>query len=63
MEFKFLLSALVLSEMKNAELQKRIDGFEMISETLSNEVDRLSDEIKQIEQLRYKEFSFLKLVA
>jgi hypothetical protein len=63
MKLKFLLFALVLSEVKNAELQKRIDGFENITASLASEVDRKSKEIKQIKQGRYKKPSSLQLVA
>jgi hypothetical protein len=63
MKLQFLLFALVLSEVKNAELQKRIDGFELITASLSNEVDRQSKEIKALKQKRYKKSSSLHLVA
>jgi hypothetical protein len=63
MKLKFLLFALVLSEVKNAELQKRIDGFENITASLASEVDRQSKEIKQIKQRRYKKPGSLQLAA
>jgi hypothetical protein len=63
MELKFLLFALVLSEEKSAELQKRIKGFEMITENLSSEVDRQSKEIRLLKQKRFKKSRSLQLVA
>ncbi len=63
MKLKFLLFALVLSEVKNAELQKRIDGFESITASLADEVDRQSEEIKLLKQKRYKKSGSLQLAA
>jgi cell division septum initiation protein DivIVA len=63
MKLKFLLFALVLSEERNAELQKRIEGFERITSSLSNEVDKQSKEIKALKQNRYKKSSSLQLAA
>jgi hypothetical protein len=43
-ETTFLLFALVSSEARNAELEKRIRGFEKLTENLSNEIDRRAGE-------------------
>jgi hypothetical protein len=63
MKLKFLLFALVLSEERNAELQKRIDGFERITTSLADEVDRQSEEIKLLKQKHYKKSGSLQLAA
>jgi hypothetical protein len=63
MKLKFLLFALVLSEVKNVELQKRIDGFESIAASLASEVDRQAKEIRLLKQKRYKKSSSLQLAA
>ena len=63
MKLNFLLFALVLSEEKNAELQKRVKGFEMITENLSSEVDRQSKEIRLLKQKRFRKSRSLELVA
>ncbi len=43
-ETTFLLFALVWSKARNAELEKRIQGFERLTENLSNEIDRRAGE-------------------
>jgi hypothetical protein len=63
MKLKFLLFALVLSEVRIAELQKRVGGFERITASLADEVDQQSKEIKLLKQQRYKKSSSLQLVA
>lgn len=63
MKLKFLLFALVLSEVKNAELQKRVSGFERITAGLADEVDRQSKKIKLLRRKRYKKSNSLELVA
>ncbi len=49
MEQANLYDLLAKSEEKNAVLEKRIKGFEMNNESLSNEVDR---QRKELESLR-----------
>lgn len=43
-ETTFLLFALVSSEARNAELEKRIKGFERLTGNLSKEIDRRAGE-------------------
>ncbi len=43
-ETTFLLFTLVWSKAKNAQLEKRIQGFERLTENLSNEIDRRAGE-------------------
>ncbi len=44
METIFLLFALVSLGVRNAELEKKIRGFERLTENLSNEIDRRAGE-------------------
>ncbi len=41
-----LFLALALSEARNAELNKRVEGFERMTKTLSTEIDRQREEIE-----------------
>ncbi len=52
METTFLLFALVLSEARNVELEKKIKGFESLTQALSMEVDRQREEIEFMKKKR-----------
>ncbi len=61
METTFLLFALVSSEARNAGLEKRIKGFEKLTENLSNEIDRRAGEVASPKRKDFHDLnSFLK---
>jgi hypothetical protein len=45
-----LFLVLALSEARNAELNKRVEGFERMTKTLSTEIDRQRKEIELMSQ-------------
>jgi hypothetical protein len=47
-----LLIILILSEIKNAELEKKVEGFENLTKGLSMEVDRQRKEIEAMKRQR-----------
>ena len=55
--------ALVLSEMRNAELEKKIKGFENLTKILSLEVDRQREEIETMKQRKVLNFNNLRKAA
>jgi hypothetical protein len=56
--------ALVLSETRNAELNKRVEGFERMTKTLSTEIDRQRKEIELMSQKgKVLKFNHLRRVA
>jgi predicted site-specific integrase-resolvase len=60
-ETTFLLFALVSSEARNAGLEKRIKGFEKLTENLSNEIDRRAGEAASLKRKDFHDSnSFLK---
>jgi hypothetical protein len=60
-ETTFLLFALVSSEARNAELEKRIEGFERLTGNLSNELDRRAGEAASPKRRDFRDSnSFLK---
>lgn len=63
MQIEYILFALVLSEVRNIELEKRIKGFERLTLSLSNEIDRQSKEIRLLKQRRSKNSKSLRLAA
>ncbi len=64
METTFLLFALVLSEARNAELERKIKGFESLTEALSTEVDRQRVEVELIKKKgKVLKFNHLRKVA
>jgi hypothetical protein len=64
METTNLYFALVLSEVRNVELTKKIKGFENLTETLSAEVDRQRVEIESVKRKgKVLKFNHLRKVA
>lgn len=64
MENTNLLLALVLSEVRNAELEKKNKGFERLVEILSMEVDRQRAQIEAMKkQGKVLKFNSLKKAA
>jgi hypothetical protein len=64
MEITNLFCILALSEARNAELNKRVEGFERIAETLSTEIDRQRKEIELMSQKgKVLKFNNLRKVA
>jgi hypothetical protein len=61
MELTNLLIVLYLSEARNVELQKRVNGFERLLTIFSNEIDRQRKEIDSMKQKR--EFNLFRRVA
>jgi hypothetical protein len=55
--------ALVLSETRNAELEKRIKGFENLTKILSLEVDNQRKEIEAMNQRKVLKFNNLRKAA
>jgi hypothetical protein len=55
--------ALVLSEMRNAELEKKIKGFENLTKILSLEVDKQREEIETMKQGKVLKFNNLRKAA
>jgi hypothetical protein len=59
-----LFILLVLSEVRNAGLEKRIRAFESLVKILSNEIDRQREEIESMKrQSRFKSFNPIRRVA
>ncbi len=64
MSIKNLFFVLALSEMRNAELNKRVEGFERMTKTLSTEIDRQRKEIELMSQKgKVLKFNHLRKVA
>jgi hypothetical protein len=61
MELTNLLIVLYLSEARNVELQKRVNGFERLLTIFSNEIDRQRKEIDSMKQKR--EFNLFRRAA
>jgi hypothetical protein len=55
--------ALVLSETRNAELEKRIKGFENLTKILSLELDKQREEIETMKQRKVLKFNNLRKAA
>ncbi len=61
METTFLLFTLALLKARNAELEKRIKGFERLTGNLSNEIDRRAGEFASPKRKDFHDSnSFLK---
>jgi hypothetical protein len=64
MKLTNLSIALVLSEMKNAELEKKVKGFESLTKALSMEIDAQRQEIELMKQNgKVLKFNQLRKVA
>jgi uncharacterized coiled-coil protein SlyX len=64
MKLTNMFIALVLSETRNAELEKKVKGFESIVKVLSTEVDRQQNEIELMKrQGKVLKFNPLKKAA
>jgi hypothetical protein len=63
MKFTNLSIALVLSETRNAELEKRVKGFEKLTKILSLEVDNQRKEIEAMKQRKVLNFNNLRKAA
>jgi hypothetical protein len=64
MEIINLYFVLVLSEARNKELNRKVEGFERITEALTTEVDRQRKEIELIKQRgKVLKFNRLRKVA
>ncbi len=61
MELTNLLIVLYLSEARNVELQKRVNGFERLLTIFSKEIDRQRKEIDSMKQKR--EFNLFRRAA
>jgi hypothetical protein len=61
MELTNLLIVLYLSEARNVELQKRVNGFEKLLTIFSKEIDRQRKEIDSMKQKR--EFNLFRRAA
>jgi hypothetical protein len=58
------LIILVLSEVRNKELERKVNGFENLVKVLSMEVDRQREEIELLKrQKRFQGFNPLRRVA
>jgi hypothetical protein len=55
--------ALVLSETRNAELERKIKGFENLTKILSIEVDNQRKEIETMKQRKVLKFNNLRKAA
>ncbi len=55
--------ALVLSETRNVELEKKIKGFENLTKVLSLEVDKQQKEIESMKQRKVLKFNNLHKAA
>ncbi len=55
--------ALVLSETRNVELEKKIKGFENLTKILSLEVDNQREEIESMKQRKVLKFNNLRKAA
>jgi len=58
-----LCLVLALSEARNANLEKKLKGFESLAKVLSMEVDRQRKENESIKQQRVVKFNHLRKVA
>jgi hypothetical protein len=59
-----LFLALVFSEARNVELNKRVESFERMTKTLSTEIDRQRKEIELMSQKgKVLKFNHLRKVA
>jgi hypothetical protein len=63
MKLTNLSIALVLSETRNAELEKKIKGFENLTKILSIEVDNQRKEIEAMKQRKVLKFNNLRKAA
>ncbi len=64
MKITNLFFVLALSEARNAELNKRVEGFERMTKTLSTEIDRQREEIELMNQRgKVLKFNHLRRVA
>jgi hypothetical protein len=63
MKLTNLSIALVLSETRNAELEKRIEGFENLTKVLSLEADNQRKEIEAMKQRKVLKFNNLRKAA
>jgi hypothetical protein len=64
MTFTNISIALVLSETRNAELERKIKGFESLTKVLSLEVDRQRGEIESVKKKgKILKFNHLRKVA
>jgi hypothetical protein len=64
MKLTNLSIALVLSETRNAELEKKVKGFESLTKALSTEVDRQRGEIESMKKKgKVLKFNHLRRVA
>ncbi len=63
MKLTNLSIALVLSETRNAELEKRVKGFENLTKVLSLEVDSQRKEIELMKQRKVLKFNNLRKAA
>jgi hypothetical protein len=63
MKLTNLSIALVLSETRNAELEKKIKGFENLTKVLSIEVDNQRNEIEAMKQRKVLKFNNLRKAA
>jgi hypothetical protein len=57
-ETTFLFFALALLKARNAELEKRIKGFERLTGNLSNEIDRRAGEFASPERNNFQDLDF-----
>ncbi len=58
-----LYLVLFLSEIRNAELKRKVKGFENLTKSLSLEVDKQRNEIEAIKHRKVLKFSNLRKVA
>jgi ssRNA-specific RNase YbeY (16S rRNA maturation enzyme) len=63
MKLTNLSIALVLSETRNAELEKKIKGFENLTKVLSLELDKQQEEIESMKQRKVLKFNNLRKAA
>jgi hypothetical protein len=63
MKLTNLSIALVLSEMRNAEFEKKIKSFENLTKILSIEVDNQRKEIEAMKQRKVLKFNNLRKAA
>jgi ssRNA-specific RNase YbeY (16S rRNA maturation enzyme) len=63
MTFTNISIALVLSETRNAELERKIKGFESLTKVLSLEVDKQREQIESMKQRKVLKFNNLRKAA
>lgn len=63
MKLTNLSIALILSETRNAELERKIKGFENLTKILSIEVDNQRTEIEAMKQRKVLKFNNLRKAA